>query len=134
VRRIGRHLGLDIEARRQGEHLGEARYAGAVHGLLQGKAPLVFRARTQPSDVVALQLLESEVLDERAGGGDPCTVGAARDVGVQRAIVMHHHHAVAGDPDVELQRRGAELQCPLEAGQRVLGQVAARAAVALNVQ
>jgi hypothetical protein len=47
--------------------------------------------------------------------------------------VVHHHYAVARHPDVELQGSGAELQRTLEAGQRVLGQVAARAAVALHV-
>src|SRR5262249_16611401 len=65
---------------------------------------------------------------------DPAAVGAARHVGVQPAVVVDHHHAVAAHADVELEGGHAELERAREAGQRVLRRVAARAAMALDIE
>jgi hypothetical protein len=61
-------------------------------------------------------------------------VGRAREVGIEPAVVVDHHHAVAAHADVELEGRDAECERALESGQRVLGRVAARAAVALDIE
>jgi hypothetical protein len=98
------------------------------------KAARIVRARPDAPDVVARELLEAQAADERPGRRDPCAVRAARDIRVERAVVVDHHHAVARDADIELERRDAHRGRPLEAGERVLGRVAARAAVALEVE
>src|SRR5262245_21343107 len=74
------------------------------------------------------------MLDERCRRCDPASVRPACYVGIEPAVVVDHDLAVARDPDIELQRVDAELERPLEAGQRVLRRVAARAAVALEIE
>ena len=39
---------------------------------------------------------------------------------IERVIVMHHHHAVAGEMDVEFKTIGAEGQSIVERGKSVL--------------
>ena len=137
AQRIGVHFRLDVEPHFafacEGEELGEARDARAVERLLLWEMAARNRcrgeagrrrsaaARRRSSEWIGVALL------------DPFAIRAARDGRVEAAVVVHHHDAVPRHADVELERGDAELQRELEGGQRVLGQVAARAAVALHV-
>jgi hypothetical protein len=98
------------------------------------EALCIFGAGPDAPDVVALQLVEAKVLDERPGGRDPLPVRAAREVRIEGAVVVDHHHAVARHADIELQRGDPDGERALEARQRVLRGMAARAAVALKVE
>ena len=92
---FGGELGFDVEAcafRRRTSASRGMRVPST--GCCCGKRLRVLRAGPQAADVVALQLGEGERADGRPGRGDPLAVGAARDVGIEAAVVVHHHHAV----------------------------------------
>src|SRR3954471_7510984 len=131
------HLRLDVEANgavrlRQLKELAEARDACAVERLLLREVGRGGAVRPEAADVVALQHGEGQAVDRR-GAAYPATVGSARDVNVQTAVVVDDDHAVFRHADVELEGTDAELEGAGEGGKRILGQVAARAAVALHV-
>jgi hypothetical protein len=138
VGRTGQQFQLDVEPYARGamalQELGQCGDPGAIDRLLPREAPRVLRARPDAADVVALQLVEVELADERRGRGDPTAVRAARHVGIEPPVVVDHDYAVAAHADVELEGAHAELERAREAGQRVLRGVAARAAVALEVE
>jgi hypothetical protein len=73
-------------------------------------------------------------MDRRPGCLDPLAVRAAGEIGIQAAIVMDHDHAVARHAHVELERVDADRERALETRQRVFGRMAARAAMALEVE
>ena len=133
---VGVGLDLDVEAHVRsghGEELFEGRETLAVDRLLLGILLGVFARRIEPADVVALELGQGERADGRPGGGDPLAI-EPRQVGIEQGIVADHHDLVLGDGKVGLERRDAEIQRGAEAGQRVLGRQAARAAMALQVE
>jgi hypothetical protein len=73
-------------------------------------------------------------VDRRPTRLEPLAVGTAGDVGIERGIVRHHHHAVARDADIELQRRHTQGERALERRQRVLGREPTGAAMPLEVE
>ena len=119
---------------REREHVLQPRDVDAVHPALVGKPPRVVAARTDASDVVALQLVEGQLVDRARVSRQPAAVGAADDVGVEPAVVAHHDDAVGGDAHIQLEGGYAERQRACEPRQGVLGREAAGAAVALEVE
>ena len=105
----------------------------SVERLLVREPRGVVRARADAADVIALQFLIGQRMEDRRGRAHPLPIRAAREVRIERAVVVHHHHAVARHADVELEGVDAELDRALERGQGVLGQVAACTAVPLQV-
>src|SRR4051794_502082 len=131
------HLRLDVEANgaarlRQLKQLAEARDARAVDRLLLREVARVGAVRPEAADVVALQLGEGQAVDRR-GAAYPATVGPARDVAIQAAVVVDDDDAVFRHADVELEGTDAKLEGAGEGRKGILRQVAARAAVALHV-
>jgi len=56
--------------------------------------------------------------------------GTARHISrIEDRIVMNHHHPVRGPVNVQLDRPGAQLDGPLEGGNRVFGQAIMRPAM-----
>ena len=96
------------------------------------KAPGVFAAGPDAADVDPFQVGKAEGGNRGPRSFDPFPVLAGH-IRVEAAVVVHHHHAVLRDADIHLQRVDAELERVAERRQRVLRQVAARAAVALDI-
>ena len=98
------------------------------------KAVGVGRTGAQHAGVVLAQFCEAQIAEQGAGCGDPGPGQVARNIGVEALVVVHHHHAIAGDTDVKFQRRDAGFERAHKTGQGVLGGQATRAAVALQVE
>ena len=118
----------------QREDLGERRDGDPVAALLLGEALGRPAAGAQAADVVGAELGARQLEDRRGRRLQPGAVGPARALRIEPAVVVDHQDPVAGHGQVHLQGGHAERQRRREAGQAVLGMVAARAAVALQVE
>ena len=111
-------LGFDVEAHLVGsqilhqlEQRSQRGDALPVAWLLVRKVAGVAAGRVDASDVIALDLGQTQRADQRPTLGQPLAFGIARDGGVQCWIVRDHGHAIGGDGDVQFQRRDAQAQC-----------------------
>ena len=113
--RLGRDLGLDIEpdvigpgAPDQIEHLGKRGDRRAIDRALLGQARAVPGSGLQASDVVPLEFGQRQRADGRSLAFEKCTIGPARMVGIEMAVVAHHDRAVPGEREIEFERRHAD--------------------------
>ena len=117
------------------EQVGEPRDARAVDRLLLREALRVVRPRLDPPHVVARELLVRERVDRRPARLEPPSVGAARDVGIERGswwitTTPSRVTPTSSSSVVDAERRAP----PRKAGSVFSGASAARAAVALEVE
>ena len=140
-RLVGRQLGLDIEAHGlaglldQLEQLGQRREALPVRRLLVGELP-ARTCSTGSRRPMSKRLSSAKVKLLMAGpGADSHLPSGPRTMsGLSSGIVREHEYAVAGDGEVGLERRDADLERLGEGGQRILRRQAARAPVALQIE
>src|SRR5205807_5216427 len=118
----------------QPEYLGERRYPGGWHRKLIREPRRVSAARTNLPDVVLLDLRKGQLDERNAGGGHIASVGSARKIRIETALVRDNDHGVLGDSQVEFERVHAHRQGIGKGLQRVLRAKRAPAAMRLDVE
>src|SRR5256886_6348599 len=111
VRMVRIDLGFDVQTHmmiarpaHQPEYLGERRYPGGWHRKLIREPRRVSAARTNLPDVVLLDLRKGQLDERNAGGGHIASVGSARKIRIETALVRDNDHGVLGDSHVEFER------------------------------